>query len=38
MISAFNTLSFFYVPCNLAEGPRERNFGLLIDGGLGLLS
>jgi len=32
------TLSFFRAPCNLAEGPPLRNFGLSHEGGLGLLS
>jgi hypothetical protein len=38
MISAITTLSFFRAPCNLAEGPPSRNFGLSNEGGLGLLS
>ena len=38
MISTFITLSFSRAPCNLAEGPPLRNFGLSNEGGLGLLS
>lgn len=38
MISAILTLSFSRAPCNLAEGPPPRNFGLSNEGGLGLLS
>ena len=38
MISIMPTLSFFRAPCNLAEGPQLRNFGLSHEGGLGLLS
>jgi hypothetical protein len=32
------TLSFFHVPCNLAEGPPLGNLGPLNEGDLGLLS
>ena len=38
MIPIMTTLSFFRAPCNLAEGPQLRNFGLSNEGGLGLLS
>ncbi len=38
MILAFFTLSFLHAPCNLAEGPPPRNFGLSNERGLGLLS
>jgi hypothetical protein len=37
-MSAWTTLSFFYVPCNLAEDPLPRNLGPLNGGDLGLLS